>query len=95
MTKTKHRLKIGLIIGSGVVLLALLLWGGITIVLDSRTDVLKIPASAGSTINGEEIVYYPNEEGMKAYKPVKTGMRAGDMIEVISGLTEGESIILR
>ena len=33
MTKTKHRLKIGLIIGSGMVLLALLLWGGITIVL--------------------------------------------------------------
>lgn len=69
--------------------------GNITIVLDSRTDVLKIPASAVSSANGEEIVYYQNEAGMKAYKPIVTGMQAGDMIEVISGLTEGESIIVK
>jgi hypothetical protein len=39
-------------------------------------------------------VYYQDEHGMKNYKIVEVGMAANGMIEVISGLTEGECIII-
>ncbi len=68
--------------------------GTIVLTLDSRTDVLMVPESAISSANGQSIVYYQNEEGLKAYKPVETGLVANKMIEIISGLTEGESVIV-
>ncbi len=52
-----------------------------------------MPASAVSTINGETVVYYQREDGMKTYKSVTVGLLAGNMIEIISGLTEGELVI--
>ncbi len=68
---------------------------GSTIVeLDSRKDVLKIPEAAVSKAGGETIVYYLDLEGMKAYKPVTVGLRADKFYEVISGLSEGEAVIL-
>lgn len=68
--------------------------GTLTIVLDSREDVLKVPQSAVTSANGEYIVYYQDEEGMKTYKPVEIGLEAEKMVEIISGLDEGESVIV-
>ena len=67
--------------------------GTLTLVLDSRTDVLMAPESAVTTADDMSIVYYQDEQGMKAYKPVVTGLVANGKIEIISGLTEGESVI--
>ena len=67
--------------------------GSLTIVLDAREDVLRVPASAISTINGQTVVYYQREDGMKAYKNVVTGLEAQDMVQIIEGLEEGELVI--
>ena len=67
--------------------------GSVTLVLDSREDVLMIPESAVSNTKGNTVVYYQDEHGMKNHKIVEVGMAANGMIEVISGLTEGECII--
>ena len=67
--------------------------GTLTIELDSRHDVLHVPSSAISTINGETVVYYQDDEGMKAYKTVTVGLEANDQIEIISGLEEGDLVI--
>ena len=67
--------------------------GTLTLTLDSREDVLMVPESAVTTANGESIVYYQDAEGMKAYKPVETGLVANGMVEILSGLSEGESVI--
>lgn len=68
--------------------------GSVTLVLDERHDVLLVPSDAVSSASGQPIVYYQNEEGMKAYKPVETGLTANKQTEIISGLVEGESIIV-
>lgn len=68
--------------------------GTLVLTLDSRTDVLMVPESAVTTADGQSIVYYQDEEGMKAYKPVEIGLVANDMVEILSGLTEGESVIV-
>ena len=67
--------------------------GTLIIELDSRQNVLRVPASAISTINGETVVYYQNDEGMKAYKKVTVGLQAGDLIEIVDGLEEGDLVI--
>ena len=68
--------------------------GTMILILDSRTDVLMVPKSAVSTANGQSIVYYQDENGLKTYKQVETGLTADGMVEIISGLTEGESVIV-
>ena len=67
--------------------------GTLVIELDSRKDVLRVPSGAISTINGETVVYYQDDEGMKAYKKVTVGLEAGGLIEVVAGLEEGELVI--
>lgn len=68
--------------------------GTLTLVLDSRYDVLLVPQDAISTANGETICYVRDAEGMKTYKKVKLGLNANRYYEVIEGLVEGEEVIV-
>ncbi len=69
--------------------------GTLTVELDSRQDVLQVPVSAISEINGETVVYYQDEDGMRAYKNVTVGLEANKMIEIVSGLEEGDMVIVK
>ena len=68
--------------------------GTLTLILDTRAQVLTVPVQAVSRINGQTVVYYPDEDGMKAYKAVETGLEAGGRVEILSGLAEGERVII-
>ena len=68
--------------------------GTITITLGEKKDALYIPASAVTTINDEVIVYYEDEDGIRNIKHIETGLEANGKIEVVSGLKEGDTIIL-
>lgn len=68
--------------------------GLIELVLDQRTDVLYVAKNAISGADGRPIVYYQREDGMKAYKYVETGLEVGKQVEIISGLEEGEHVIV-
>lgn len=65
----------------------------ITVVLETREDALAVPVKAVTTVGGQTMVYYVDEEGMRAYKPVEIGIAANGMVEILSGLEEGEAII--
>ena len=67
--------------------------GKLTLVLDTRRDVLRVPDGAVATINGQSVVYYQAEDGMKAFKNVVTGLEAENMVEIIDGLEEGDIVI--
>ena len=70
-------------------------FGSFNLVRDSRKDVLMVPESAVSTTKGQSIVYYQDEAGLKAYKPVEIGLIANGMVEIVSGLKEGEKVIVK
>ena len=61
--------------------------------LDYRDNALVVPAKAVTTVAGQTVVYYVDEDGLRAYKPVETGLAANGMVEILSGLEEGEAII--
>lgn len=77
----------GLILYSGMT-------GTLTITLDRRENVLYIPASAVNTVNGEEIVYVENADGIRSIHKIKTGLDTGHLVEVIEGLSLGDKVIV-
>lgn len=69
--------------------------GTITIVLENRENVLNIPKQAVHTAEGRSFVYCLGEDDMREVKWVETGFEGDDMIEILSGLEEGERVVLR
>ena len=68
--------------------------GTLTLALDSRESVIMVPEAAINYLKGRTVVYYQDENGIKAYKEVEVGLVADGMAEILSGLVEGECIIL-
>ncbi len=69
--------------------------GTVEIVLNALKDVLHVPAKAVAEADGRPIVYYLREDGMKAYKYVETGLTISARTEILSGLEEGESVVIK
>lgn len=62
------------------------------IIIDSKSDVLTVPASAVQTTNGQSIVSIM-ENGKVIQKTVELGLSSESQIEIVSGLFEGEDVV--
>jgi len=65
------------------------------IVMEEKDNVLVVPISAvmrGEA--GEDIVYLVNADGETSERAVTTGMRSGRMVEILTGLSEGDTVAL-
>lgn len=67
--------------------------GSITVIREAREDVLYVKSSVIKNLNGQNVVYYLDSEGLKSMKNVETGLDNGEYVEILSGLEEGEEII--
>lgn len=69
--------------------------GMMKVVLEERSQVLSIPVGAVHVADGKSYVYVLGEDNVREVKWIETGL-IGDMYaEVISGLSEGEKVILK
>lgn len=68
--------------------------GKIKIVLEERLDALYVPSNAVSAAGDQAIVYVLREDGMRAYREVETGLTVDKRTEILSGLSEGDSVIV-
>jgi len=68
--------------------------GKTTIITALRENVLSVPKNAVSTINGEPVVYIPDENGLKTYRKVEPGLYGDQRVEILSGLQEGERVVI-
>ena len=64
------------------------------VILDIVTDVLHVPQRAIHTVSDRVFVYVLNEQGIRVLRDVELGMRGNAAYEVISGLAEGELVII-
>lgn len=65
----------------------------VSIVTERRTDVLAVPAAAISTDDsGHSVVSVIADDGSVSEHVVETGDSSGSMVEVVSGLAEGETV---
>lgn len=70
------------------------LQGSCSITLAEKKDALYLPEAAVTTINDKEVVYYEDEKGLRNVKYIETGMKADGKVEIVSGLKEGDAVIL-
>ena len=63
--------------------------------LDSRKDVLILPEKAISFVDEKPIVYCLAETGILEIRYIEIGLTANGYVEILSGLTEGDTVIQR
>lgn len=68
--------------------------GTTVITLDTREDTLFVPNKALATADGRSFVYYIDEAGMRRMQEVQTGLATSQYTEILSGVDEGDEIIL-
>ena len=69
--------------------------GTIEITLEKREQVLMIPSIAVHEADGREYVYVVGKGNMREVKWVETGLYGDFNVEIVSGLAEGEKVILK
>ncbi len=68
--------------------------GTLTITVRESKDTLYIPSKALQTVDSRTFVYQADENGLKRMKNVEIGLVTNHYIEILSGLSEGENVIL-
>ena len=69
--------------------------GTLKVITEQKTQVLTIPARAIYVADGKSYVYVVGENNMREVKWIETGMYGDSMVEILSGLEEGEKVILK
>ena len=69
--------------------------GTLKVITQQKTQVLTIPVRAVHIADGKSYVYVVGEDNMREVKWIETGMYGDSTVEVLSGLSEGEKVILK
>lgn len=63
--------------------------------VDARNNVILVPSEAVKTMDGNAYVYVPATEKKNSIRLVETGLSDGKKTEILSGLKEGEKILIQ
>lgn len=67
---------------------------GVNFITDSVSDVLYISKKAIQTVDGKTYVYVKGVAGKKKLTEVETGFSNGTNIEIVSGLSQGDTVYI-
>jgi RND family efflux transporter MFP subunit len=70
------------------------MYADVSIVLDARPDALTIPVQGLDRVGGNATAFVVNSEGKIEERQVGTGLETANRIEVLTGLREGELVVL-
>ena len=62
-------------------------------VLWRSDDVLQVPAAAVFDVDGQAQVFLLGDDGRLALRPVETGHRSPDNVEIVAGLAAGDEVV--
>ena len=69
--------------------------GSASIITEQRANVVAIPSAVIRSRGGEKVVEVLGDGGKIEMRPVTTGLTDGDNIEIVSGLSVGDTIAVR
>jgi RND family efflux transporter MFP subunit len=72
------------------------MYARVSFTIEKRENTLVVPTSAVVNVGGNPGVFLPSknaEHEIATFKPVQTGMSTQDLVEVSSGLAEGERVV--
>jgi multidrug efflux pump subunit AcrA (membrane-fusion protein) len=61
---------------------------------DKKKDVLAIPMESVNRNGGQASVFVVDSQNVVSLRPVKLGQESSTQVEVLSGLSEGERVIV-
>ncbi len=65
------------------------------IVLDERKNVLRVPRKAVHHAGDDYYVYYTDENNIRTVQYVEVGLEGNDYVEILSGINEGDYLVLK
>lgn len=68
--------------------------GKFTVVIEAAQDALYVPAAAIAVVDGQTCVYVPGAAGLRTICPVAVGLETPRSCEILSGLQEGDRVIV-
>ncbi len=63
------------------------------IISNTKTDVVTVPSTAVKNRDGSSYVLLMGKDGKPQEQPVETGLSSDTVVEIVSGLSEGETVI--
>jgi multidrug efflux system membrane fusion protein len=69
------------------------MYAKVNFTVDKRENTLVVPASAVVDVGGKRGVFLPAEGNLATFRAIEPGVSTSELVEVSSGLTEGEKII--
>lgn len=69
--------------------------GFMQVVLGQKNQVLTLPAEAIHSADDKQYVYVVGDNNMREVKWIETGLVGNEKVEIVSGLVEGEKVILK
>jgi len=69
-------------------------FASITVTVAERKNVLYVPNKAVKLTNEGYAVYRIDANGLRYVVPVETGLRASGKVEILSGLQEGDEVVI-
>lgn len=69
--------------------------GVMDVVTESRLQVLTVPIRTVKTADDRTYVYVLNDDGLREVRWIETGLYGDDSVEIVSGLEEGDRVIVR
>lgn len=70
------------------------MYAEVHLTIDERKDTLAVPVTAVSSADGRATVYAVSSEGRIEERPVSTGLQTAGHIEIRSGLTPGDLVVI-
>lgn len=70
------------------------MFANVEIVTDAHRTAISIPQSAVLDDNGESVVFVADGNGYSR-RPVKTGIRSDDRVEIVDGLVAGDKVVVK
>jgi HlyD family secretion protein len=67
----------------------------LAIIAARKDDALMVPVEAVIRKQGKRVATVQKSDGTTEERPVETGINDGTKIEIVSGLSEGEKVILQ
>lgn len=69
--------------------------GNLLLVMDKRENVLRVPSEAVHSADDKKYVYTVGEDGMRMVVWVEAGLIGNKYAEILSGISEGDKVILK
>jgi multidrug efflux pump subunit AcrA (membrane-fusion protein) len=70
------------------------MFADLSLLVEEKQATLLVPRAAVTEVNGQETVYVVYDDATVERQAVKIGLEAGEELEILSGLSAGQQVVV-